>query len=434
MLSQKVQERPHILIIPRWQESFVPEQDTQWRTLRAFAEAVTFQIPEEAYLLRGEKDGVKLERCLEIARLHSAKYDYIIGNLTSAFLWHVVFRLAGDRTPFVILPRFNHVSLKNAYATLLSSQLLLPHDVLFAGSNAASCSFARFGFRCDPLYPLGIDLATFRPLSVSKASLRASLGLSNEVDILFYAGRVEDDKNILELLDIFKVVRQAHEAELVLCYHFSRADYLRQCLQWAEAIGNVRFVYDPDKEVLVQYYNAADLFVSAAVSVFETFGRAPVEAMACGTPPIVSDYDGFRETVHAECGFLVPTTRNGRKKWPDVCQFAQTILSALKDREVLREKSQRGIKHARRYEREESLQAMLAKLGCLQTGPGVVIDPKVARLSLENYPAEIRVLFASLEGEPLNKLAKDFLLTLQVPVQASPSAVQDFHELWFSHY
>jgi glycosyltransferase involved in cell wall biosynthesis len=434
MSLPKEQQLPLILFIPRWQNGYAPEQDTQWRALRSLAEIATFQVPDDVYLLRGEKGGAELERCFDIAYPHLGKYDYVIGNLTSGFLWHIVFRLAGDKTPFVILPRFNHVSLRAAYAAFLSSQMLLPHDILFAGSSAASRSFARFGFRCDPLYPLGIDLAIFHPLSVNKTLLRSSLGLSDTADILLYAGRVECDKNILELLDIFEIVRQARLAELVVCYHFSNADYLSQCMKRAETIGNVRFVHDPDREVLAQYYNVADLFVSAAVSVHETFGRAPVEAMACGTPSIVSEYDGFRETINPECGVLVPTTRNGHKKWPDVHRFAQEILSVLNDKESLREKSRSCIGYAQRYQRNVSLQAMLAKLQSLPIERQAAVDLRIVEISLEHYPAEIRALFSPLKGRLLNELVRDFLLTLEVPVQPTITEKNNFYDRWFSHY
>ena len=43
-------------------------------------------------------------------------------------------------------------------------------------------------------------------------------------------------------------------------------------------------------------------------NIQETFGLAPVEAMAAGLPVVVSDWDGYRYTVRdGQEGFLVPT-------------------------------------------------------------------------------------------------------------------------------
>ena len=40
----------------------------------------------------------------------------------------------------------------------------------------------------------------------------------------------------------------------------------------------------------------------------ETFGLTPIEAMAAGLPSVVSDWDGYRDTVqHREHGFRIPT-------------------------------------------------------------------------------------------------------------------------------
>ena len=53
---------------------------------------------------------------------------------------------------------------------------------------------------------------------------------------------------------------------------------------------------------------ASDLFLSLVDNPQETFGLAPVEAMAAGLPVVVSDWDGYRYTVTDGLdGFLIPT-------------------------------------------------------------------------------------------------------------------------------
>ena len=52
----------------------------------------------------------------------------------------------------------------------------------------------------------------------------------------------------------------------------------------------------------------ADAFVSLADNIQESFGLTPLEAMAAGVPVVVSDWDGYRDTVlDGETGFLIPT-------------------------------------------------------------------------------------------------------------------------------
>jgi hypothetical protein len=53
--------------------------------------------------------------------------------------------------------------------------------------------------------------------------------------------------------------------------------------------------------------SGGDVFVFPIDNLQETFGLAPVEAMAAGLPVIVSDWDGMKDTVTPEVGIRVPT-------------------------------------------------------------------------------------------------------------------------------
>ena len=61
-------------------------------------------------------------------------------------------------------------------------------------------------------------------------------------------------------------------------------------------------------EVRFAIWQAADIFTSLSDNIQETFGLTPIEAMAAGLPSVVTDWDGYRDTVqHGEHGFRVPT-------------------------------------------------------------------------------------------------------------------------------
>jgi glycosyltransferase involved in cell wall biosynthesis len=53
--------------------------------------------------------------------------------------------------------------------------------------------------------------------------------------------------------------------------------------------------------------SGGDVFVFPIDNLQETFGLAPLEAMASGLPVIVSDWDGMKDTVTPEVGIRVPT-------------------------------------------------------------------------------------------------------------------------------
>jgi len=53
----------------------------------------------------------------------------------------------------------------------------------------------------------------------------------------------------------------------------------------------------------------ADVFCSLSDNIQETFGIVPIEAMAAGLPVVVSDWDGYKDTVRHEVdGFRIKTT------------------------------------------------------------------------------------------------------------------------------
>lgn len=53
--------------------------------------------------------------------------------------------------------------------------------------------------------------------------------------------------------------------------------------------------------------SGGDIFTFPIDNVQETFGLAPIEAMAAGLPVVVSDWDGMRDTVTEDVGLRVPT-------------------------------------------------------------------------------------------------------------------------------
>lgn len=168
----------------------------------------------------------------------------------------------------------------------------------------------RYKGRLDTI-PLGVDTDTFCPRD--KISTRLKLGLPKEACILLYFGRLSfsDKADLFPLLTAFKDIPDPsqHSKPLLLLAGTPRGDYAEALNAWIRDLGletRVRILLDPRQRHLL--YSAADIFVSPADSLQENFGLTVIEAMACGVPQVVSDWNGYSETVqHAETGFLVPT-------------------------------------------------------------------------------------------------------------------------------
>ncbi|WP_019955366.1 glycosyltransferase family 4 protein [Yoonia vestfoldensis] len=163
-----------------------------------------------------------------------------------------------------------------------------------------------------PVIPLGVDTNRFRPRD--KTALRRQLGLPEDVLLITWIGRLSamDKADLLPLIDVFAdMCRAPGRPSLRLLIGGSGNAFTRQALCGHAAASGVgdqilfRAVPARDRHL---FHAASDIFVSLVDSVQETFGITPIEAMACGVPQIVSDWDGYRETViHGVTGFRIPT-------------------------------------------------------------------------------------------------------------------------------
>lgn len=104
----------------------------------------------------------------------------------------------------------------------------------------------------------------------------------------------------------------------------------------------------PDEE-LPSVYQAADLFVFP--SLYEGFGLAPLEAMACGTPVIVSRRAALPEVV-GEAGLYLDDPL-------DVEELAGLMARVLDSPEQQAEMKKRGLERARLFSWQRTAEAIL---------------------------------------------------------------------------
>lgn len=193
-------------------------------------------------------------------------------------------------------------------------------DRLFehVGDALASTLGTALRFRGElPIIPLGVDVERFRPRN--RQEIRTRLTLPSDAFIVLYLGRVSrlDKADLAPLLVVFaRLVRANPSADLRLVIAGSTFDGATQDLRGnALALGiaeSVHFVDAVDPLDTHLWYSAADVFVSPADCANESFGLTPIEAMACGIPQVVSDWNGYADTVvNGETGFLIPTWWDG---------------------------------------------------------------------------------------------------------------------------
>jgi glycosyltransferase involved in cell wall biosynthesis len=180
---------------------------------------------------------------------------------------------------------------QNRYVNRRKQTALDQTDYILTLSSFATQSLVANGIGRSRIYEvnLGIDPVHFRP---------ASKPDDGRFRLLF-AGTITYRKGIEQLLRVFQQLQLPH-AELLLVGPAGDARaLLTQCT------GTIRYIPFLHHNELVAYYQRADVFVFP--SYLDSWAQVVLEAMACGTPVIISDNTGAKDAVAKGGGFIIPT-------------------------------------------------------------------------------------------------------------------------------
>lgn len=160
--------------------------------------------------------------------------------------------------------------------------------------------------------PLCVDTDRFRP--AKKMQVRKSLNFPSDSVLLLYIGYLSQVKaDLVPMLGVIRKVAAANPESKVRVIIAGTGpqeycDLLKRTIEELRLHGFVDVLLHISESHKLQLLQAADVFLAPSDTVQESFGLAPVEAMACGVPQIAAAWDGYSETVvHGETGFLVPT-------------------------------------------------------------------------------------------------------------------------------
>jgi len=168
--------------------------------------------------------------------------------------------------------------------------------------------------------PNGVDVDVFKPSD--KLGIRTELGIPSDA-LIILCGAASAKSSIKNLAYIAKAIRSVANT----------SQYLENRLHvmvlggdpvdfdvGAIPVTAIPFIDDPQR--LAHIIQATDVYVHASKA--ESFGRALVEAQACGVPVIATDVGGVGETlVDGKTGFLVPQD--------DLAAIVQALLVILTD-------------------------------------------------------------------------------------------------------
>ena len=169
-----------------------------------------------------------------------------------------------------------------------------------------------------PIIPLGVECDDMATDEAARARWRKKLGIGDDDVMVLFMGRLSFFEKAHPMPMYLGLEQAAKAAEgsgrkvhLVEAGWFPN-DSIEKSFEEAVAatLSTVRhhFLDGRKPEVRQGIWHAADVFCSLSDNIQETFGLTPIEAMAAGLPVVVTDWDGYKDTVRdGEDGFRIRT-------------------------------------------------------------------------------------------------------------------------------
>jgi glycosyltransferase involved in cell wall biosynthesis len=227
----------------------------------------------------------------------------------------VTFFCRRNHIPYVVEPMgmfrpiVRSIGLKKAYHQLFGRRLLAGAYRLIATSDQEKQEMIEGGIESERITVRrnGVEVPSTIP---ERGAFRAKWKIPSTSKLVLYLGRLEPKKSPDLLLDAFaqwcKRSQFGAQAILVIAGPTKDNSYSARIRSLASSEGikdAVRFtgaLYDEDKW---SAYSDADVFVLPSQN--ENFGNSAAEAMACGTPVIVTDQCGIASFVAGRAGLVV---------------------------------------------------------------------------------------------------------------------------------
>ncbi len=173
---------------------------------------------------------------------------------------------------------------------------------------------------------------------------------------ILYAGTVRPQKNVPRLVEAFAVLRGEFENHpefrdlrlVIIGDELSGNPSVRRAVFATRIEPFVRFLGFVPLDTLKVFYRAATIF--AFPSLYEGFGLAPLEAMACGTPVVASNLPPLVEAVGDAAELVTPD---------NVFDIARGLRELLLDRERRENLSRAGLVQASRFSWHETARDVL---------------------------------------------------------------------------
>ena len=205
-------------------------------------------------------------------------------------------------TALLKLTRLGRLGLDRAVADRLNRRTARAYHRVICTTIWAAAEFGRIGAGNLVRVPLGVDLDTFSPRAEGSGRVRSRYVGEGQI-LLVHCGRLSAEKRPQRSLTTLATLRAAGlPVRLVVAGDGPlRSRLVRRAARAGLPVTFAGFL--PGRTDLAALLASAD--VAIAPGPAETFGLAALEALACGTPVVVSAESALPETV-GEAGASVP--------------------------------------------------------------------------------------------------------------------------------
>jgi glycosyltransferase involved in cell wall biosynthesis len=174
---------------------------------------------------------------------------------------------------------------------------------------------------------------------------------------ILYAGTIRPQKNVPRLIEAFAVLRSELESHpqykdlrlIIIGEELSKYPAVRRAVAETRTEPAVRFLGFVPIDTLKVFYRAAKVF--AFPSLYEGFGLAPLEAMACGTPVVASNLPSLVEAVGDAAELVSPD---------NVFDIARGLREVLLDGNRRKQLIAAGWEQARRFHWDTTAREVLS--------------------------------------------------------------------------
>jgi glycosyltransferase involved in cell wall biosynthesis len=297
----------------------------------------------------------------DVVLLFGYAYRSHLRLLLDLRLWRVPILLRGDSHQLAPRP-----GLKPLLARLLRKLLFRRFAAGLPVGQANATWMARSGIprhrQC--LAPHAVDNARFQAAApeaeVAALQWRGQLGIPRHAPVVLFAGKFEDKKRPLDLLEAFAALRHPNAVLVFVGAGALENDLKRQ----AARLGTGRVIVEgfQNQSAMPRTYALADLVVLPSYGASETWGLCINEAMNLARPVIVSSHVGCGPdlVIAGETGWTFPAG--------DGEALRVALADALRDTERLKTMGQAARAHIEHYSYAEAtaglkqaLQAVLAR-------------------------------------------------------------------------